>query len=128
MENNNKEFENRIRSNMALEAMELNEPGISLVEDARKKILLRKKPVKAEKHFLHWLFMIFQSKLKFYQVGFSVLLTTICLIYSLEINNNTGSNRSIGADTNEMVAANNPTISVNSSTLLTSIPTLIIRN
>lgn len=127
MENNN-ELDKFLSNKMSVDNLGVEAPDLSKMEEARKKILLRKKTVKEEKRFFFWMTEVIQSKLKFYQLGVSILLTCICLIYSLEINESTKKQNGIENYSTSMVASKNPTISVNSSTLLTSIPTLIIRN
>lgn len=127
MENKN-DLEKLFRQSMSLNALNINEPDISLVNEARKKILMRKQTVKKERTIFSFFELFFFSKLKFYQVGFSVLLTCICLIYSLELNRTRKSDGEFSSFSASVLASNTPTISVNSSTLLTSIPTLIIRN
>ena len=127
MENNN-ELNKFLSNKMSIDNLEFEAPDISKMEEARQKILLRKKPVKEEKELFLWLANMIKPRLKFYQLGVSVLLTGICLIYSLEIDENTKNNNGFEGYTTDMVASKSPTISVNSSTLLTSIPTLIIRN
>ncbi len=125
---NNKAFEKLIRDSMSIDALEIKEPELSLVEEARKKILLRKKTQQKETRSFNWLIEVIQAKLKLYQVGVSVLLTFICFAYSLDTVENKSNVSVSGNYNNEMITAKNTTISVNSSTLLTSIPTLIIRN
>jgi hypothetical protein len=127
MENKN-DLEKLFRQSMSLNELNINEPDISLVNEARKRILLRKQLVKKERTIFSFFELVFLSKLKFYQVGFSVLLTCICLIYSLELNRTRKSDGEFSSFSASVLASNTPTISVNSSTLLTSIPTLIIRN
>ncbi len=128
MENNN-QLDKFLSNKMSVDNLDVETPDLSAMEEARKKVLLRKQPVKKEeKNFLFWLTAIFQSKLKFYQLGVSVLLTCICLMYSLDINESTKKSSGFENYTTGMVASKNATVSVNSSTLLTSIPTLIIRN
>jgi hypothetical protein len=127
MENKN-ELEKLFHQTMSLDELNINEPDISLVNEARKKILLRKQPLKKERTKFSFFDQLFMSKLKFYQVGFSVLLTCICLVYSLEMNHNSKNGGEFSSFSASVLASNTPTISVNSSTLLTSIPTLIIRN
>lgn len=127
MENKN-ELEKLFRETMSVDELIISDPDISLVSEARKKILLRKQPLKKARAKFSFFDQLFSSKLKFYQVGFSVLLTCICLVYSLEMNHNSKNGEEFTSFSNTVLASNTPTISVNSSTLLTSIPTLIIRN
>lgn len=121
-----KELEQLFLETMSLDALNISEPDISLVSDARNKIAMRKQSPKNEQ--IKFSFIDYFFKPKFYQVGFSVLLTCICLVYSLEINHNSRNGGEFNNFSASALASNTPTISVNSSTLLTSIPTLIIRN
>jgi hypothetical protein len=127
MENKN-ELEKLFRETMSVDELIISDPDIALVSEARKKILMRKQPLKKERTKFSFFDQLFSSKLKFYRVGFSILLTCICLVYSLEINHNSKNGGVFNDFSTTVLASNTPTISVNSSTLLTSIPTLIIRN
>lgn len=113
-----------IKKAMALDAMELNEPGADLVAEARSRVMARRKKAEKTGGLFGSLLMLMRYHLKFYQVGFSVLLTCICLFYSIEMNVESRAGHDLSNYNNNALSIRNTTISVNSSTLLTSIPTL----
>jgi hypothetical protein len=123
-----KDMDNLIRKAMAVDAMGINEPDARLVSEARRKVMARKKQPDSYRgenpSVLSAFFMLLRYRLKFYQVGVSVLVTCVCLFYSIEMNVQSRSGQSLGAEHANILSIKNTTISVNSSTILTSIPTL----
>lgn len=116
-------MEHLIKKAMAVDAMGMNEPDAELVSAARRQVMARKKqPEKSS--MMDTFFMLLRYRLKFYQVGVSVLITCVCLFYSIEMNVQSRSGQSLGDDHANILSIKNTTISVNSSTILTSIPTL----
>ena len=116
-------MDNLIKKAMALDAMGIHEPDAGLVREARRKVMARKKQPERTS-VLHAFFLLLRHRLKFYQVGVSVLITCVCLFYSIEMNVQSRSGQSLDADNANILSIKNTTISVNSSTILTSIPTL----
>lgn len=102
-------------------------PDPSLVHHAREIVRSRKKTVTERYGFFTLLTEFFKLELKFYHVGLTVLLISAGIFYVNEPNyNNTDAAGLI--QYNEALSIKNNTTSVNSSTMLTSIPTLVIRN
>jgi hypothetical protein len=118
-----KDMDNLIKKAMAVDAMGINEPDARLVSEARSKVMARKKQPE-NPSLISAFFMLLRYRLKFYQVGVSVLVTCVCLFYSIEMNVQSRSGQSLGAEHANILSIKNATISVNSSTILTSIPTL----
>ncbi len=123
----NKEFEKFLGEMMSAEATDIESPHISLVNEARERIFVRKKSVPEEPIFLERLLTFFRLDFKFYHLGLSLLLISAGIFYVNEPNYNTNDSSAF-VQYNEALSINNTTISVNSSTMLTSIPTLVIRN
>jgi hypothetical protein len=122
----NREFEELLYRAMSPE--EFSAPGIGLVNGARKKVLARKKETQEESvKLLDRIIRYFNLQLRFYHLGVSVLLLFAGFFYF----NDRDYSR---ADTSGLMeyhadlSIHNTTVSVTSSTMLTSIPTLIIRN
>ncbi len=120
-----KDIDNLIKKAMALDAMDLEEPGMDLVKQARNKVMMRKRaPEATGPELFDGLFVFLRHQLKFYQVGFSVLVTCVCLFYSIEMNVESRNGHDLSNYNSNALSIRNTTISVNSSTILTSIPTL----
>lgn len=108
----------------AMSAEHFNAPDISLVNAARKKVMSRKKSEPAERFsFVERLFGWMNLQVKFYHLGVSVLLAFAGYIY-LDDRAYTGSNASDLINLHADMSIHNATVSVTSSTMLTSIPTL----
>lgn len=118
-----KQMDAFIKKAMDTEAMNMTVPGPELVSAARHRVISRKKVQPKESNWLG-LFAFVRHHLKFYQVGVSVLVTCLCLFYSIEINVQSRGGHNMGNYNVSALSIKNTTISVNSSTLLTSIPTL----
>jgi hypothetical protein len=122
----NKEFEEFLYRTMSPE--EFSAPDIELVKEARKKVLARRKASQEESvKLLDKLIGYFNLQLRFYHLGISVLLVFAGFFYF----NDRDYSRTDGSGLMEYhadLSINNTTVSVTSSTMLTSIPTLVIRN
>lgn len=115
---------NLIKKAMDPDRMGLEEPSPDLVRFAREKVMARKKAPEKKSRFFDLLFVFLNRQLKLYQVGFSVLVTGVCLFYSIEINVESRNSSGFINDNPNTLSIKNTTLTVNSSTLLTSIPTL----
>ena len=125
--NSNNDFEKHLAAFMSVEASDILNPDISLGAAARKKVAERKKTIRIEISFLDQLIAFFRCDLKFYHVGISALLLTAGLFYMNEPSYTSGVNAGF-MEYKDALSITNTTISVNSSTMLTSIPTMVIRN
>lgn len=122
-----KELDNFLGEIMSAEASDIESPNPALLFAARQRVMARKKVTEEKISLLERLLLVFKVDFKFYHVGLSVLLISAGIFYLNEPNYSTNSAGSfIGYD--ESLSIKNTTISVNSSTMLTSIPTTVIRN
>ena len=122
----NSNVEKLLRELMSPGASEIESPHTALVYKARESVLARKKEVREPVFSLSRLISFFRMELKFYHVGMSLLLVSAGVFYFTEPSYNpAGTSRFIPHDA---LSITNTTVSVNSSTMLTSIPTLVIRN
>ncbi len=121
MERNN--IEHLIKRAMAEDLAGIDEPLPALVTAARQKVVARKKQPAAGLHLFEQL-MAFVIRLKFYQLGFSVLVISLCLFCTIDMNLHSTRQHGFSADHPGALSIKDNTVSVNSSTLLTSIPTL----
>ncbi|PBQ33297.1 hypothetical protein CNR22_16450 [Sphingobacteriaceae bacterium] len=122
-----KELDNFLGEILSVEASEIESPNPALIFAARERVLARKKVETANTSFLERFLLFFKLDFKFYHVGLSLLLISAGIFYLNEPNYTSNSaGNFISYD--ESLSIKNTTISVNSSTMLTSIPTLVIRN
>ncbi len=137
MENN---LENFLKNKLSVDDLNLETPDISLVNEAREKIKLRKKQTIEKESFYDIIFNFFHFQVKPYQAGIAALLIVAGVFYFT--NTETGKNESSLVS---QTAANNYSISsstvlasltqytnnktaTSSSTVLTSIITFVVRN
>lgn len=120
--NAEKNFENLLRENMNPENSGIEAPDADLVFAARQMIGLRKREPSETYGYLHNLLRFFRMELRLYPVGISVLLLFGLIFYFNEPNYGS-SGASVISHGDEILSLRNTTISVNSSTMLTSIPT-----
>lgn len=123
----NKEFEKFIGEIMSAEATDIEMPHPSHVWEARAKIMERKKIVKERSTLLESFISFFRLDFKVYHVGLSLLFISAGIFY-LNEPTYSSSGASDFIQYNEALSIQNTTISVNSSTMLTCIPTTVIRN
>jgi hypothetical protein len=122
-----KDYEKFIADIMSTDTSDIQSPAPSLVIAAREKVFLRKKTIHIEISVLDQVMAFFKLNFKFYHVGLSALLICGGMLYLNEPNYNS-KNAAGFMDYKEALSITNTTISVNSSTMLTSIPTMVIRN
>jgi hypothetical protein len=123
----NKDLEKLLGEMLSPDTADIESPHASLVYTAREKILARKKVVREPVFSFSRIIEFFKLEFRFYHVGLSVLLISIGMFYVND--SNYSSQNSPGfSQYNDALSIKNTTISVNSSTMLTSIPTLVIRN
>lgn len=123
----NKDFEKLLGEILSPDASDIESPHPSLVYNAREKVLARKKVVREPVFSFSSLIQFFKLEFRFYHVGLSVLFISIGLFYVNEPNYSDPGSSGF-SQYNNSLSIKNTTISVNSSTMLTSIPTLVIRN
>jgi hypothetical protein len=123
----NRDLERFLEDTMAVDGMDISVPHPSLMYEARQKIAARKKPVVENRNIFLILLDFLKLELKFYHVGLSIMLIFAGVFYFNEPNYNTVNTSDLIYD-HSSLSIKNTTISVNSSTMLTSIPTLVIRN
>jgi hypothetical protein len=123
-----KDLEKLLGEMMSPEATEIQSPDLGYMYKARAAVAARKKSEVAERAgFFEKLFLFFKLDFKFYHVGLSVLLIFAGIFYMTEPNYSAGNSQGF-MEYHEALSIKNTTISVNSSTMLTSIPTTVIRN
>lgn len=109
---------------MATDHSEIQAPDLSAMTGAREKIMARKKAEKENKSFMAGLIAFFNLELKLYHLGISVLLMMMGTFYITESHYSTGGGQNPGDPNFNTLSIHNTTLSINSSTMLTSIPTL----
>ena len=106
----------------------LSTPDLSLVEKARRQVQLRKKNQTIERHPLfEKILAILHLRIKVYHLGLCMVLVFAGFLFVNENNYSVPGDSGVGSYHAEM-SAQNTTVCVSSSTMLTSIPTLVIRN
>lgn len=78
---NNKELDQFLQNQMAVDELGLGEPSLSLVEAARKKVATRKLTSQKPSGFTAVLNFILTPPLKYIQVTLSVFIIGMCLFY-----------------------------------------------
>lgn len=137
MKNN---VENFLKNKLSVDDLNLETPDISLVNEAREKIKLRKKQNIGKESFYDVIFNFFHFQVKPYQAGIAALLIIAGVFYftNTETGKNESSLVSQNATTNYSISSstvlasltqytNNKT-ATSSSTVLTSIMTFVVRN
>lgn len=121
-------MEKRIEEMMSPEATDIQSPDLGYMYKARAAVMARRKPEAAERAgFVDKLILFFKLDFKFYHVGLSVLLVSAGIFYVTGPDYSAGNSAGF-MEYHEALSIKNTTISVNSSTMLTSIPTTVIRN
>lgn len=120
-------FETLLKDHFSPESSGIETPDLLMVFEARQKVLSRKTPARKSEDLFRMLMSFFQLELRFYHVGLSLLLISGGIFYLNEPNYNHHVHSGLSAY-NDVLSINHTTVSVNSSTMLTSIPTLVIRN
>ena len=137
MENNSKNF---LKNKLSIDELNLDTPDISLVSEAREKILSRKKLTPEKENFFSFFYEYFGFEIKSYQIGLATLLLACGIFYLTNnvnekndgtlISKNAANNYSISSSTvlASLTQYTNNKTATNSSTVLTSIITFVIRN
>ncbi len=125
--NTHTHFEELLKESLSHDTAGIAAPDPLLVFEARQKVLSRKKEARSPRHLMQNILQFFTLELRFYHVGLSLLLISAGFFYVNEPNYSGHVNSELSAYHDALSTANS-TISVNSSTMLTSIPTLVIRN
>jgi hypothetical protein len=111
-----------------------------LVNEAREKIKLRKRPLPEREGFFDTLVNLFRFQLKTYQIGIATVLLIAGLFYFLNrgaengnsvfISQNAANNYSVSSSTvlASLTQYTNNKTATSSSTVLTSIITFVVRN
>ncbi|HWY09939.1 MAG TPA: hypothetical protein VN026_01380 [Bacteroidia bacterium] len=132
--------ENFLKNKLSIDELDLEIPNISLVNEAREKIALRKKQIPAKENFFSFIYDYFGFEIKSYQIGLATLLIACGIFYftnnvnekndSTLISKNAANNYSISSSTvlASLTQYTNNKTAANSSTVLTSIITFVIRN
>ena len=120
----NREIENLFSQMMSPEHSELETPDTLLVFEARQAVLnRRKRPSVWAARFLSIVNPV-MGALRMQHLGVAVLLVTSGLLYVSEMSNEVSAADTSAYDSASLITTTNNTISVISSTMLTSIPTL----
>jgi hypothetical protein len=122
----NKDLEKLLRMTMSVNKAGIDAPDPSLVFEARKKIQARRRTTFELHDFITLVLNFFRQELRVYHLGLTILVIFVGMFYVNEPNYNSGTTSGIHYD--DALSIKNSTVSVNSSTMLTSIPTLVIRN
>ncbi len=137
MENNTENF---LKNKLSIDDLDLETPDISLVNEARGKIMRRKKQSSENEHFFSHVFNFFPFQLKPYQAGIVAILIIAAGFYFINsgtknnnavlISQNASSNYSISTSTvlASLTQYTNNKTATSSSTVLTSIITFVVRN
>lgn len=119
--------ENIWKDAMSAEHADIPMPPYSLVQPARAKIMLRKVTELNKPGFFEQLAAFLRFHVRVYHLGLSLLLICTGFLYISQPDYTMGDQAGLG-QYKEALSITNTTISVNSTTMLTSIPTLVIRN
>lgn len=137
MENN---INNFLKNKLSVDELNIEQPDISLVNDAREKIRSRKQPAIERENFFEQLIGLFQFQLKPYQAGIAAVLVIGTLFYFINkqtgnsdiplVSQNATTNYSISSSTvlASLTQYTNNKTATSSSTVLTSIITFVVRN
>jgi hypothetical protein len=106
---------------------QISSPDRLIVFEARQTVIARGKN-KAASHFFQSITQFLTSEVRMYHLGISTFLLFISFFYCQRINESSMHSGSFTPISEDAFALTNHTISVTSSTMLTSIPTLVIRN
>lgn len=123
----NKNFDTQFSECLSVENSGIQTPPLSLVWNARNKVVARKVELQSKPTYIESILFFMQIHLKTYPLGITALLICSGFFYFNEPNYSysVGSEKELNQN---LLSIHNTTVSVSSSTLLTSIPTLIIRN
>jgi hypothetical protein len=137
MENN---LNNFLKNKLSVDELNIDSPDISLVNEAREKIKLRKQQLPERESFFNVLLHLFQFRLKPYRLGIASVLIIGSLFYFINtktekgggalVSQNATTNYSISSSTvlASLTQYTNNKTATSSSTVLTSIITFVVRN
>jgi hypothetical protein len=108
-------------------SMQCSSPDRLIVFEARQTVITRGKK-RVASHFFQSVTSFLNTEVRMYHLGISTLLLFISFLYCQSINESSMASGSFTPISEDAFALTNHTISVTSSTMLTSIPTLVIRN
>jgi len=121
---NNRKMDHFLAGIMATDNSGVQAPGLSAMMGAREKIMARKKTGNENKSFMAGVIAFFNLELKLYHLGISVLLMMMGTFYITESHYSSSGGQNPGDPNFNTLSIHNTTLSINSSTMLTSIPTL----
>ena len=123
-----REVEDLLFEQMSANAIEFEAPSLSAMNEARFLIAARKKTTEKKESIFVYLWRLLIPDLKLYPIGMSVLIICACTIYFKDTSYTPSSASDLILNNQNALSIKNSTISVTSATMLTSIPTLVIRN
>ncbi len=113
-----------LASRMDWRKSESEAPGLDHVQNARNAVMARKKTAVEKRSFIQGFVTFLNFDLKFYHLGISVLLLMVGSFYISETSYGTAGGAAFSEQNITTLSIKGSTVSVNSSTMLTSIPTL----
>ena len=137
MENSTEKF---LKNKLSIDELGIETPDILLVNEAREKIMSRKKQAPEKENFFAFIYNYFGFKIKPYQVGLASLVIACGIFYFTNnvtdkdngalVSQNATNNYSISSSTvlASLTQYTNNKTATNSSTVLTSIITFVVRN
>ncbi len=132
-------LENFLKNKMSVDEIGIANPDLSLIENAGKKIGLRRKISEKKPSVFGVLSAFFHPKLKLYYTGFASLIIIFGIFYILK-QKSKSNNFNMSGYSNTKTSVNSSTVlasltqytlnntSVKSSTVLSSIMTFVVRN
>src|SRR5688572_19512610 len=119
----NTDFDQLLKDGMSAANDKAGEPDLLLVFEARQAVMARRRPTSRLAEKVRLSLASFLPVIRVQHVGFASLLVAGCMLYLSELTGRQNSEQAYsGAQTFSGISSN--TISVISSTMLTSIPTL----
>lgn len=120
-----KKLENFLNHHLSPEHADTEAPGLEHVLRAREAVLARAKSGQPKRSVFSPFIAFLNFDLKFYHLGISVILVMFGTFYITESHYDVTGASTLSQHTYNTLSINSPTaVSVNSSTMLTSIPTL----
>ena len=123
-----REVDDLLYEHLSATAIEFEAPSLGSMNEARFLIASRKKTSEKKENFFVFLYRLLIPDLKLYPIGMSLLIICACTIYFNDTTYSHAGAHDLSLSNQHSLSINNTTISVTSSTMLTSIPTLVIRN
>ena len=123
-----RDVDDMLYHHLSANAIEFEAPSLSAMNEARFLIAARKKTDEKKENIFIYLWQLLIPDLKLYRIGMSVLIICAFTIYFKDTRYSSASASDLIVNNQNGLAIKNSTISVTSATMLTSIPTLVIRN